>query len=84
MMTLDVHPQKPLSRAQTRQGAPNKAARTGWGQETTVLKIERQAAIGSLLRYALVSAGSPIPENLLRKIEAKIVDVAARKVMGLL
>ena len=83
MLTLDAHPRKLLSGAQTRQWISNKVARTRWGLETAALQITHQAAIGSLLRYALGPAGSLIPADLLRKIEVNEANVAARIATGL-
>ena len=82
-MKLDSHIQKLPSRAQVQQGIFNRVARTGWGLETVVLRIARQAVIGSLLRYARVPVGSEVPADLLTQIEVNIVNTAVRRVAGL-
>ena len=82
-LTMDANIQAMLSRAQLRQGILAKMAKTTWGLETGVLRITHNAIITSLLRYALTLIGSTSPDDLVNRIDAAIINAAARKVTGL-
>ena len=82
-MTLDAHFKVLLAKAQLRQGILTRVARTSWGLETTILKVTHDALLTSLLRYGLVVMGSCIPDDLMDKLDTQIINVAARRIVGL-
>ena len=62
------HFKEKVAKAQRRQGELSKVARTRRGLEVGPLKMARDAVINSLLRHALVVAGSCFPPNQLSRI----------------
>ena len=51
--------------------------------ETDILCVTHDALIVSLLRYGLAVAGSCVPDDLLTRMEAHIVNTASRRITGL-
>ena len=82
-LTLDAYFRTLLATAQIRQGSLPRVARAFWGLGTTILKFTRAALLTCLLRYGLVLTGSCIPDDLLNKLDAQLINVAARKLPGL-
>ena len=65
-----------------RQNILKKVASSRWGLEVGVLRMTHDALLGSLLRYALAVAGSCLPPDLSQKIDTRLVDIAAREILG--
>ena len=82
-MTLDEHYKVLMSKAQVRQGILARVARMTWGLDTGVLRVTQEALITSLLRCGLALTGSCLPDDLLNRIDAGVVNIAARKIAGL-
>ena len=82
LSSLDAHFKDTLARAQLRQGSLRKLAGTKWGLELGVLKMTDGAVITSLLRYAMVVTGSRLLPDLLRRLNAQIVNIASRRAGG--
>ena len=74
----------PVTRAQMRTGILATQARTTWGLEISVLRITHDAIITSLLRYGLEAVGSRCPDDIANRIDAAIINTAARRISGLL
>ena len=82
-MTLDEHYRVLMSKAQVRQGILTRVARMTWGLDTGVLRVTHDALITSLLRYALIVVGSCLPDDLMNKLDTRVVNIASRKIAGL-
>ena len=81
-ITPDARFQALMSRAQLRRGILVRAARISWELDTSALRVIRGAIITSSLRYGLVALGPRIPDDLLNKIDSRVVNVAARRISG--
>ena len=81
-VTLDEHFRALMSGAQIRQGILTRVARMTWGLDTGVLRATHDALITSLLRYGLTLTGSCLPDDLLNKLDTRVVNIAARKLRG--
>ena len=78
-MTLDEHFRALMSKAQMRQGILARVARMTWGLDTAVLRVTHDALITSLLRFGLVVTGSCMPDDLMNKIDTRVINVASRR-----
>ena len=50
--------------------------------EVGLLKMTHDALIGSVLRYAQAFLGVCFPPDLCREIDARVINVAARRILG--
>ena len=80
--TLDAHFKNIATKAAVRPRVLAKATNYHWGLRAGVLHTTRNAVINSLLRYTLVITGSVFPPNLVRCVNARIINVAAAQVGG--
>ena len=71
-----------LDRAKIRIGVVSRLAGCTWGAETAIMRLTGDALVISLMRYALAVIGSGMYEQSLRRLEVCVVNVLARKVIG--
>ena len=77
---LDEHFKNVIAKAAARQCLLTRVTSCHWGLEVGTLHITYNAAINSLLRYALAITGSVFPLDLVRRINTKVVKIAYRKI----
>ena len=71
-----------INRAKIRMGIATRLSGIAWGLETNVLRMTSNSLITSLLTYGLAVTGSMAYEQLLSKVDAAIINVTARKILG--
>ena len=82
-VSLDARVGGLVAREHVRQGVRVWVAERTRGLEAPVLRITHDAPVASLLRYGLVIAGSRWPGALANKIDAMMINAAARRIAGL-
>ena len=81
-LQLDDQHTMMLSKARVRHSILSKVANSKWGLEAGTLKITYDAVVLSLLRYSLIFTGSCLPMDLAAKVDTRIVNISARKMLG--
>ena len=79
---MDEHFKNIATIASVRRSLLNRAASCHWGLEVGAHQITHDAVIKSLLRYALAVTGSAFPPDLVRRVNAQIINIAARRIGG--
>ena len=71
-----------LDKARVRLALLTRIAGTSWGVETNTLRQTYDALLTSTIRYGLVLMGSGLFEDHLSRIETRLTNIAARRVVG--
>ena len=72
-----------LGKAGVRFGLLARVSGSSWGLETNTLRLTCDALIVSLIRYGLVVTGAGLFERHFSKIETRLTNVAARRILGI-
>ena len=71
-----------LSLSKKRLAIMGKVAGFAWGLETNMLRLTGDTLITSLLRYGLAVVGSGLSDDSMRRINTCVLNVMARKIIG--
>ena len=81
-MGFTEHVNNILNRALVRHGVMAQLASTEWGLEAGVLRSTHIALVTSLIQYGLTTLGGHIYEEQPDRLDAQIVNIAARRITG--
>ena len=81
-LRFGYHVEQVINKAKIRQELLRRVAGFTWGLEANVLRMTVTTLIISLLRYGLALYGAMAYEQSLYRLDATVVNVAARKVLG--
>ena len=81
-MGVTVHVNNILNRALVRRGVMAQLASTEWGSEAGALRSTHIALMTSLVQYGLTTYGGHMYEKQPDRLDAQIVNIAARRITG--